>query len=106
MVYVTRPSKKAELAPRLREEFAAVKGVSQVVEPSDFAKYGFPAPNERMADLVLFAEDRFAFDVCDEGRGCLRRSRRVDTGRAWLRKLGPGDECDLRRLWCRESSAE
>jgi predicted AlkP superfamily pyrophosphatase or phosphodiesterase len=61
MVYVTRSSKKAELAPLLREAFAGVKGVRQVVEPADFAKYGFPAPNERMADLVLFAEDRFAF---------------------------------------------
>jgi predicted AlkP superfamily pyrophosphatase or phosphodiesterase len=61
MVYITRSSKKAELAPQLREAFAAIKGVKQVVEPSDFAKYGFPAPNERMADLVLFAEDRYAF---------------------------------------------
>lgn len=62
MVYITRPGKKAELGPRLRTELAALRGVSKVVEPSEFAAMGFPAPNERMADLVLLAEDRFSFD--------------------------------------------
>ena len=62
MVYITRSARKAELAPKLRTEFASLNGVSRVVEPSDFASLGFPAPNERMADLVLLADDRFAFD--------------------------------------------
>jgi predicted AlkP superfamily pyrophosphatase or phosphodiesterase len=67
MVYITRPSKKAELAPKLRAEFAAIKGVSHVSEPADFEQLGFPPPNDRMADLVLFAEDRYAFDGAAKG---------------------------------------
>ena len=41
--------------------------VSRVAEPADFPKLGFPPPNARMADLVLFAEDRFAFDSATDG---------------------------------------
>jgi predicted AlkP superfamily pyrophosphatase or phosphodiesterase len=67
MVYITRAAKKAELAPRLRTELAALKGVSRVIEPADFASLGFPAPNERMADMVLLAEDRYSFDGTTTG---------------------------------------
>lgn len=63
MVYVTRASKKAELLPKLRAEFASLKGIQQVVTPDEFHAFGFPPPNDRMADLVLFANDRFAFDL-------------------------------------------
>ena len=38
-----------------------------MAEPADFDQLGFPPPNERMADLVLFAEDRFAFDGATKG---------------------------------------
>ncbi|HYP05575.1 MAG TPA: ectonucleotide pyrophosphatase/phosphodiesterase [Bryobacteraceae bacterium] len=62
MVYITRAAKKAELASRIRTELAGLPGVSKVVEPREFAAMGFPAPNERMADMVLLAQDRFAFD--------------------------------------------
>lgn len=67
MVYITQAARKAELAPKLRAEFAAIKGVTRVAEPADFGKLGFPPPNERMADLVLFADDRFAFDGAASG---------------------------------------
>lgn len=62
MVYMTRQSSKSELLPRVRTELAAMRGVSRIVEPREYDEFGFPAPNERMADLVLLAEDRFAFD--------------------------------------------
>jgi predicted AlkP superfamily pyrophosphatase or phosphodiesterase len=67
MVYITRSSKKAELAPRLRKELAAIPGVDRVVEPADFEEYGFPSPNERMADLVLFAADGYSFSGSVKG---------------------------------------
>jgi predicted AlkP superfamily pyrophosphatase or phosphodiesterase len=67
MVYVTRASKKAELLGKLRAEFSSVKGIQRVLTPDEFPAYGFPPPNERMADLVLFADDRFAFDSIATG---------------------------------------
>jgi predicted AlkP superfamily pyrophosphatase or phosphodiesterase len=67
MVYLTRAAKKAELGRRVKEEFASLPGVSRVVEPPEFAAMGFPAPNERMADMVLLAQDRFAFDGATTG---------------------------------------
>ena len=67
MVYITRSARKAELAPRLTTEFAGQKGVSRVIQPAEFASFGFPPPNERMADLVLLADDRFAFDGATTG---------------------------------------
>ena len=62
LVYITRSGKKTELAPKLKAEFAGLRGVSRVIEPADFAGLGLPAPNERMADMVLLADDRYAFD--------------------------------------------
>jgi predicted AlkP superfamily pyrophosphatase or phosphodiesterase len=67
LVYVTRPAKKAELAQRLKMEFGSVKGISRAIEPGEFASLGLPPPNERMADLFLLAEDRFAFDGATTG---------------------------------------
>lgn len=67
MLYVTRSARKAELLPLLKAEFSAVNGISRVLEPAEFASLGFPPPNDRMADLVLFAADRHAFDSTAEG---------------------------------------
>ena len=52
MVYITRSARRDELAAKLRAEFAGISGVKAVIEPSEFGKYGFPPPNDRMADLV------------------------------------------------------
>lgn len=67
MVYITRSAKKAELSSKLRSEFAAIVGVKGIIEPADFAKHGFPPPNERMADMVLLADDGYAFDGASKG---------------------------------------
>lgn len=67
MAYITRTGDKKELSARLLTEFSGLQGVNRVLEPAEFSKFGFPAPNERMADLVLFAEDRFAFDAAASG---------------------------------------
>lgn len=67
MVYITRSDKKAELAPRVKAELAGLKGGARIIEPAEYASFGFPPPNERMADMVLLAEDRFAFDGLETG---------------------------------------
>jgi predicted AlkP superfamily pyrophosphatase or phosphodiesterase len=67
MVYITRSARKSELAPKLRTEFAGIPGVKGVLEPSEFDKYGFPPPNDRMADLVLLAEDGYSFSGAAKG---------------------------------------
>ena len=66
MVYVTREEKRAEVLAAAREPMI---GVSQVIGPEDYAKWGFPAPvrNGRMADLVLAAAPDYAFDGAIQG---------------------------------------
>jgi predicted AlkP superfamily pyrophosphatase or phosphodiesterase len=60
MVYTTRETK-------VRPQLAGIKGVQRVVTPEEFPQLGLPAPNERMADLVLLAEDNYAFDAEAKG---------------------------------------
>lgn len=69
MVYVTRDENKAKTAEALNTAFTGVDGISQVLTPAGFAKYGYPQPsaNPRMADLVLAARDGFAFDSASAG---------------------------------------
>ncbi|HYI95257.1 MAG TPA: ectonucleotide pyrophosphatase/phosphodiesterase [Bryobacteraceae bacterium] len=67
MVYITRSAKKAELAPKLRSELAGIAGVKAVIEPSGFEQHGFPPPNDRMADMVLLAEDGYSFGGAVKG---------------------------------------
>jgi predicted AlkP superfamily pyrophosphatase or phosphodiesterase len=67
MVYITRAARKSELAAKFRTELAGIKGVKRVVTPEEFPALGLPAPNERMADLVLLAEDNYAFDAAAKG---------------------------------------
>jgi predicted AlkP superfamily pyrophosphatase or phosphodiesterase len=66
MVYVTREEKRQQVLAAMR---APMPGVSQVIEPADYAKWGFPAPvrNGRMADLVLAASPDYAFDGAVQG---------------------------------------
>jgi predicted AlkP superfamily pyrophosphatase or phosphodiesterase len=66
MVYVTREEKRQEVLAAMREP---IPGVTQVIAPGDYAKYGFPAPvrNGRMADLVLAAAPDYAFDGAIQG---------------------------------------
>lgn len=69
MVYVTDPSRRAELLPRVREICRKLEGVDRVVEPSEYAALGLPDPkdNEQMADLVLMGKPDYAFGSSPEG---------------------------------------
>ena len=63
MVYITRPERRAELIPQLKTAFSAIKGISAVLGPEEFDRLGYPDPakNNRMADLVLAADDGYGF---------------------------------------------
>jgi predicted AlkP superfamily pyrophosphatase or phosphodiesterase len=63
MIYVTNPARKQELASRLAEVFRQMEGVDRVLTPAEFDKWDLPHPasNPRMADLMVFAKDGYAF---------------------------------------------
>jgi predicted AlkP superfamily pyrophosphatase or phosphodiesterase len=63
MVYITNPSRKAELSKSLPEMFAKIEGIEKVVSPTEFASLGYPDPknNPHMADFVLAAKTGYAF---------------------------------------------
>ncbi len=62
-VYITDPARRAELAPKLRELFAATEGVAQVLDGADAPSLGMPTPaeNQAMGDLILYAKTGYAF---------------------------------------------
>src|SRR4051794_18902405 len=66
MVYVTREERRADV---LAAFSAPIPGVSQVIAPEDYAKWGYPkvTPNGRMADLVLAATPDYSFDGAFNG---------------------------------------
>lgn len=61
--YVTNPARRAELIPQLKELFATMEGVAQVIDGEDGHRLGMPKPGENpgMGDLVLYAADGFVF---------------------------------------------
>jgi len=66
MVYVTREEHRQEVLAAFR---TPIPGVSQVIAPADYAKWGYPkaTPNGRMADLVLAAANDYGFDGAFNG---------------------------------------
>jgi len=69
MVYVLDAARKAELVPKLRDQFRAVDGVAAVLEPAEFGKIGQPTPAEdpRAPDLWLAADAEYSFTDSDAG---------------------------------------
>ncbi len=61
--YVTDPSRREELIPKLKEIFAATEGIAKVVDGEEGHSLGMPLPSENqgMGDLVLYAADGYAF---------------------------------------------
>jgi predicted AlkP superfamily pyrophosphatase or phosphodiesterase len=68
-VYVSDPSRKAELLPKLKEMFAQTEGVERVIDGKDGHTLGMPTPeeNQGMGDLVLYAKDGHAFNNAAAG---------------------------------------
>ncbi|OGV58117.1 MAG: phosphodiesterase [Lentisphaerae bacterium RIFOXYA12_FULL_48_11] len=66
-VYITDPTKKAELLPVVKPICAGLEGVAEVFDSVDAPKLGMPTTeeNQAMGDLILFAKTGFAFkDIC------------------------------------------
>ena len=63
LVYVTVPDPTGEILKRARQALAGIEGIDEVVEPSQFAKFGLPLPseNEQMGALFLIPKDGYAF---------------------------------------------
>jgi predicted AlkP superfamily pyrophosphatase or phosphodiesterase len=66
MVYVTREEKRKEVLDAFK---SSIPGISQVIAPEEYAKWGYPkvTPNGRMADLVLAAAADYGFDGAFDG---------------------------------------
>jgi predicted AlkP superfamily pyrophosphatase or phosphodiesterase len=62
-VYVTNPSRRDELLPRLKELCAGIEGVAQVIDGQDAPSLGMPTPAENpgCGELILFAKPGYAF---------------------------------------------
>jgi predicted AlkP superfamily pyrophosphatase or phosphodiesterase len=65
MVYVTVPDESNAILGRVRQALTGLEGIDRVVEPSQYAELGLPAPsaNEQMAALFLTAKDGYAFSA-------------------------------------------
>jgi predicted AlkP superfamily pyrophosphatase or phosphodiesterase len=61
--YVTDPSKKGQILPKLRETLSALEGVDRVLDGSEGPSLGMPTPeqNAGMGDLILFSKAGYAF---------------------------------------------
>lgn len=63
MVYCRSAKTREADRAKVIELFKNQEGVGEIIEPKDFAKYGYPSPkkNSQMADLVLSAEHGYSF---------------------------------------------
>ena len=68
-VYINDPARRESLLPQLRDLFAGMEGVAQVIEGDAATKLGMPLPSENpgMGDLVLFAKAGYAFKGAFDG---------------------------------------
>ncbi len=63
-IYITDPARRAELLPKLKELFARVEGVAEVLDAATAAPVlGLPTPaeNEAMGELILYPKPGYAF---------------------------------------------
>ena len=53
----------------VKQAFAGVEGIAQVLTPAEFATYGYPSPaqSDRMGTLVLAAREGYVFESGTEG---------------------------------------
>jgi predicted AlkP superfamily pyrophosphatase or phosphodiesterase len=64
LVYITDPARRAELLPKLKEIFAQVEGIAEVIDAATGAPaLGMPTPteNQGMGELILYPKAGYAF---------------------------------------------
>jgi predicted AlkP superfamily pyrophosphatase or phosphodiesterase len=68
-IYVTGGADKAKTIADVKTAFTGVEGVSAVLTPAEFPQYGYPSPDvlPRMSEVVVAAQDGFAFDGATSG---------------------------------------
>src|SRR5207302_939559 len=69
MIYCTDPATADEDRKKAAELFTGKEGLAGIYEPKDFEKLGIadPAKNRQAPDLILAAEDGYAFDGSPRG---------------------------------------
>jgi predicted AlkP superfamily pyrophosphatase or phosphodiesterase len=69
MLYLTVPDKIEEDRKKVIELFRDREGISAIITPEDFGKYGLPQPADypQMADLILVAKDGYGFGAAATG---------------------------------------
>mgnify|MGYP002378199456 CR=1 FL=1 len=62
-VYITNPSRKAELLPKLKEMFTQMEGIEKVMDGNEGPTLGMPTPAENtgMGDLILYPKAGYSF---------------------------------------------
>lgn len=67
LIYLHSTSTKEEDRKKVMELFKRQEGVDRIIEPKDYAAYGYPSPekNPHMADLVLSAREGYKFAGLD-----------------------------------------
>lgn len=63
IVYVTAPDASGAVLQRAKAALAGLEGIERIVEPSEYAAFGLPRPeeNDQMGALFLIARDGYAF---------------------------------------------
>ncbi|HWL08673.1 MAG TPA: alkaline phosphatase family protein [Planctomicrobium sp.] len=63
MLFLTRPDTREQDRKRVIELFTGAEGIKEILTPEHFEALGMPLPDEypQMGDLVLVAEDGYAF---------------------------------------------
>ena len=69
MVYLNVPASEEADRAQVLELFRDHEGISDILQPEDFSKYGLPDPAqyEQMADLILVAADGYGFNATATG---------------------------------------
>jgi predicted AlkP superfamily pyrophosphatase or phosphodiesterase len=75
MIYLNQPQTRTADLARVRELFSNLEGVSRLLAPEQYAKYGFPWPTATggMADLVLVPKAGYAVNGTATGENAVLR---------------------------------
>jgi predicted AlkP superfamily pyrophosphatase or phosphodiesterase len=75
-IYVLDDANRAQIVADIKPKLAALEGVDWVREPAEYARLGFPTPDEdaRSPDLLMSAKDGFSFSEVAAGEDEISRT--------------------------------